>query len=475
MIRGNEYKKLDWPLITCYLILVIIGWTSIFSSVYDKDHGQIFDISQRYVMQFIWIVSSVVIALLVLFIINPKIYSTLSWIIYGCTILLLLAVGFLGVEVNGSKSWFEFGPIRFQPAEFSKIATTMVLASLMNDHNFRLKSLAGIVKVALIILVPMGIMIIMQKETGSALVYTAFIFMLYREGMSGWYIVFGILAIALFLVTLGLSPFVALIVLTITAIIVRGFLSGAALKHLLLSAVILPLMIFSPKLGDLPSFSGLHLAKELWLSIVIIPLLVTHIVKDIKATKEKYWGITLLFITSVLFIFSVEFFFEKVLQDHQKVRIENLLGINVDLKGAGYNVHQSKIAIGSGGFMGKGFLNGTQTKYNFVPEQSTDFIFCTVGEEWGFIGSSMLILLYLYLIIRILNLADKQRDSFNRIFGYSLASILFLHFFINIGMTMGLIPVIGIPLPFISYGGSSLLSFTIFLFIFIKLDLDRWK
>jgi rod shape determining protein RodA len=474
MRRVNEYKKLDWPLIVVYLILMLIGWFSIFSSVYDEEHGHIFDISQRYGMQFIWIVTSIGIAIMLLFVINPKIFSALAWLFYGGSILLLLAVIFLGIEVNGSNSWFELGPVRFQPAELSKIATTLALASIMSEYGFRLKSLQSYFKVALVILVPM-LIIIMQKETGSALIYTAFIFMLYREGMSGWYITLGILAIILFLITLSFSPFVALITITIIVVAARGVLTGSTIRHFLVLALMTPLMILSPRIGDISYFSTLNLSKEAWLALVIAPFFVLHLVKAFKTMKKIYWYITLCFVTSVILIFSVQFFFERVLQDHQRARIENLLGINVDLKGAGYNVHQSKIAIGSGGFSGKGFLQGTQTKFNFVPEQSTDFIFCTVGEEWGFVGSSFLIFLYLFLIIRIYNLAEKQKDTFNRIYGYSLASVLFMHFFINIGMTIGIMPVIGIPLPFISYGGSSLWSFTLFLFIFIRIDLDRWN
>lgn len=474
MTRGFDYKKLDWPLIVVYLILMLIGWFSIFSAVYDEEHGQIFDISQRYGMQFIWIMTSIGIAFLILFVINPKIYSALSWLIYGGSIFLLLAVIFLGIEVNGSNSWFEFGPVRFQPAELSKIATTIALASIMSEYGFRLKSLQSYFKVALIILVPM-LIIVLQKETGSALIYTAFIFMLYREGMSGWYITLGILAIVLFLITLSFSPFVALIVITMIIVAARGILTGSTIRHYLLLAALTPVMILSPRIGEISSLSSFNLSNEAWLGVIIAPLFLVHLIKAFKTMKRIYWYITLCFVASVILIFSVEFFFERVLQDHQRARIENLLGINVDLKGAGYNVHQSKIAIGSGGFSGKGFLQGTQTKFNFVPEQSTDFIFCTVGEEWGFLGSSFLIFLYLFMIIRIFNLAEKQKDTFNRIYGYSLASVLFMHFFINIGMTIGIMPVIGIPLPFISYGGSSLWSFTLFLFIFIRIDLDRWK
>jgi len=473
MIANQEYRKLDWWLVLAYIVLTLIGWINIFSSVYDPDHTQIFDVSQKYGQQFIWIITAYIIAFLILFILNPKIYRALAWLGYGTSLLLLLAVIFLGVEINGSNSWFAIGSIRFQPAELSKITTTLALAALMSKYGFRLKSIEGFIQTALIIIIPM-IIIVMQKETGSALVYTAFIFMLYREGLSGWYLALGLLSIILFLVTLSFSPFVAIIILTSVIILARGFTSKYLVRHIILLIPYIYIMIISSKINKIPFINNLvDLPKEAWLAIVILPLIIYNIIQSFKKQSTKLWYISLIFVTSIMFIFSVNFFFEKILQDHQRARIENLLGINVDLKGAGYNVHQSKIAIGSGGFTGKGFLQGTQTKFNFVPEQSTDFIFCTIGEEWGFLGSSVLIFLYLFIIIRIINSAEKQKDSFNRIYGYSLASIIFMHFFINIGMTMGIMPVIGIPLPFVSYGGSSLWSFTIFLFIFIRLDLDR--
>ena len=473
MIASQEYKKLDWWLILAYVVLTLIGWINIFSSVFDEDHAEIFDISQRYGQQFIWIITAYIIAFFILFIVNPKIYRALAWLGYGTSLLLLVAVIFLGVEINGSNSWFAIGSIRFQPAELSKITTTLALAALMSKYGFRLKSIQGFVQTALVIIVPM-IVIVMQKETGSALVYTAFIFMLYREGLSGWYLAMGLLSIILFLVTLSFSPFIAIIVLTSVTILARGLTSKYLVRHILLLVPYIYLMIISPNINKIPFINNLfHLPKEAWLAIVISPLIVYNIIRSFKKHSTRLWYISLVFLTSVVLIFSVNFFFERILQDHQRARIENLLGINIDLKGAGYNVHQSKIAIGSGGLTGKGFLQGTQTKFNFVPEQSTDFIFCTIGEEWGFVGSTVLIFLYLFIIIRVMNSAEKQKDSFNRIYGYSLAAIIFMHFFINIGMTIGIMPVIGIPLPFISYGGSSLWSFTIFLFIFIRLDLDR--
>ena len=471
----NLYKKLDWPLIITYLVLVLIGWISVFASVYDEEHAHILDMSQRYGMQFIWIVTSMVIAILILFVVNPKLYNVTAWVLYFLSLLLLFAVIFVGVEVNGSKSWFMIGPFRFQPAELAKITTSLALATMMSAYNFKLKQFSSLLKVGLTILVPMAL-IIMEKETGSALVFASFIFVLYREGLSGWILMFGILAISLFVLTLAFSPFVSIIVLFALSVIAAALVSRRFIQGVLTLAISLPVLIFSPLLGEvkLLSFaSGLNNVE--WLAIAISPFFIYYLFKTIKERSLYLRYILISFIAALLLIFSVQFFFEEVLQDHQRARIENLLGVTEDLQGAGYNVHQSKIAIGSGGILGKGFLKGTQTKFNFVPEQSTDFIFCTIGEEWGFIGSVGLIGLFIFLIIRILTLAEKQKDTFSRIYGYSLASVLFLHFFINIGMTIGIMPVIGIPLPFISYGGSSLWAFTIFLFIFIRLDLERWR
>lgn len=470
-----KYRKIDWPLILCYLALVIIGWVNIYAAVYTEEHSSIFDFSQRYGMQFIWIISAIVIALLILFVFNSKIYSVLSPLFYFAILLLLLAVIFLGKEVNGSKSWFVIGPIVFQPAEISKISTSLFLAYIMSRYGFKLTKMKDAVTVALILLIPM-LFIILEKETGSALVYTGFIFMLYREGLNGWFLAFGFLSISLFIIALSFSPFAAILCLLVLLAVLNGIMSRQLIKHLV---VIIPLTIFLAYLPEILEWKAFHflpfIKVEYWALIFIIPLIITAIVGSIKKRMVHTKYIALCFCCSVLFIFSVDFIFNNILQAHQRARIENLLGIEQDLKGAGYNVHQSKIAIGSGGFSGKGFLEGTQTKFNFVPEQSTDFIFCTIGEERGFIGSIIVIAIYIFLIIRLIILSEKQKDNFIRIYGYCVACCFFMHVFINIGMTMGLVPVIGIPLPFLSYGGSSLWAFTILLFIFIRLDLERWN
>ncbi|PKP43062.1 MAG: rod shape-determining protein RodA [Bacteroidetes bacterium HGW-Bacteroidetes-10] len=473
MIAGQLYRKLDWPLIATWFALVLIGWISVFASVYDEEHAHILDVSQRYGMQFIWIITSLIIASFILFVINPKLYNVLAWILYFLGLLMLFVVIFAGVEVNGSKSWFMIGPVRVQPAELAKITTSLALASMMSAYNFRLKTFSSLVKVGMVILTPM-LLIIMEKETGSALVFASFLFVLYREGLSGWYLTFGILAIVLFVVTLAFSSFTSMILLFVIIVIARAAFSKRFLQNILFLAIYLPILILSPKMGEI-KFIPWALTNIEWLIIFMCFPLLYYVYKAIREKTRYMKYILLSFFVSTALIFSVQFFFDEVLQDHQRARIENLLGVTEDLQGAGYNVHQSKIAIGSGGLFGKGFLKGTQTKFNFVPEQSTDFIFCTVGEEWGFAGSVIVIGLFLFLLIRILTLAERQKDNFTRIYGYALASVIFLHFFINIGMTIGIMPVIGIPLPFVSYGGSSLWAFTIFLFIFIRLDIERWK
>lgn len=473
MIAGQLYRKLDWPLIITWFALVMIGWISVFASVYDEEHAHILDISQRYGMQFIWIITSLIIASFILFVINPKLYNVLAWILYFLSMLLLFAVIFVGVEVNGSKSWFMIGPVRVQPAELAKITTSFALASMMSAYNFRLKRFSSLVKVGLVIVVPM-LLIILEKETGSALVFASFLFVLYREGLSGWYLTFGILAILLFVVTLAFSSFTSMILLFVLMVIAKTAFSKRYLHNIVFLAAYLPVLILSPGVGEL-KFIPWALKDVEWLAVFMTVPLLYFMYKAIREKTRYMKYILLSFFVSTALIFSVQFFFDEVLQDHQRARIENLLGVTEDLQGAGYNVHQSKIAIGSGGFFGKGFLKGTQTKFNFVPEQSTDFIFCTVGEEWGFAGSLVVVGLFVFMLIRILTLAERQKDNFTRIYGYALASVIFMHFFINIGMTIGIMPVIGIPLPFVSYGGSSLWAFTIFLFVFIRLDLERWK
>ena len=451
------YRKLDWPLIICYLLLVAIGWLNIYSSIYSEEHNSILDFSQRYGMQFIWILTSFAIAAAILFVISPKVYSVLSPLIYLSVLLLLAAVLFLGKEVNGSNSWFVLGPVRFQPAEISKISTSLLLAYIMSRHNFRLSNMRDAMLAAIILLVPM-------------------IFMFYREGLSGWLLAFGFMFILLFITTLAFSPLVSIIISLMAAAMLNGAFSRQTVRQTLVASAVAVLLAYLPKIMLLQPFAFLQNTEPEYVAVaILLPAAIAAIAYGVKKHFRHTKFVALCFISAIIFIFSVNFIFDNILQPHQRARIENLLGIEEDLMGAGYNVHQSKIAIGSGGFWGKGFLNGTQTKFDFVPEQSTDFIFCTIGEEHGFVGSVAVILLYGFMIVRIILLSERQRNTFVRIYGYCVACCFFMHFFINIGMTIGLVPVIGIPLPFLSYGGSSLWSFTAMLFIFIRLDLERWK
>jgi rod shape determining protein RodA len=401
-------------MVLLYLVMVLLGWINIYAAIYDEEHSSIFDLSQRYGKQMIFIGSSLLLALIIL-LTDAKFFSTFSMIIYFVTIAALVAVLIFGKEIAGSKSWFQVGNLSIQPAEFAKFATSLAVANYLGGSNINFHKFSSVFKAFLILAIPAAL-IYLQNDTGSALVYTAFIFVFYREGMTGNVLIIVLIVIILFLLALLIDQLV----------IIAG---------LIVLAVLL-----------------LILMRRTLRNVAIL--------------------ITFLVLASG-FVFSVDYAFDNMLEAHHRTRINVLLGKESDPKGAGYNVNQSLIAIGSGGFAGKGFLNGTQTKFNFVPEQSTDFIFCTVGEEWGFIGSTLVVALFVILIVRIIQRSERQRSTFSRVYGYGVASILFFHFALNIAMTLGLFPVIGIPLPFFSYGGSSLWAFTILLFIFIKLDANR--
>ena len=412
--RNQIFDNIDWPLILIYLALVLIGWINIYAAVYNEDHKSIFDLSQRYGKQMIWIASSLFIGLVIL-LTDARFFSTFAFVIYGLTLAMLVGVLFLGSTIAGSKSWFQIGGFALQPAEFAKFATNLALARFFSGQHINIKDFKTRVTPLLLMGAP-ALLILLQNDTGSALVYSSFILVLYRMGLSGNFLLAGVMVAILAISTLMVGQFYVI-----------GF-------------------------------------------VIAMALVLLFFIKRNRANILNLSGLVLL---AAGFIFSVDYAFDNFLGNHQKARIDVLLGKTLDLKGVGYNVNQSKIAIGSGGFFGKGFLNGTQTKYNFVPEQTTDFIFCTVGEEWGFVGSTAVIVLFILLLIRIIQVAERQRSTFSMIYGYGVASILFFHFAINIGMTIGLVPVIGIPLPFFSYGGSSLWAFTLLLFIFIRLDTKR--
>ena len=396
--------------------MISFGWLSIYASSSGEEVSSIFDLSQRYGKQLLWIGLSVILIIVVL-LIDAKFFSAFAFIFYALMIIILIGVLFFGKTVAGSRSWFQIGNFGMQPAEFAKFTTALAIAKFLSMTNIDMRNLRTPVISIILIGLP-ALLILFQNDTGSAIVYSAFAIVLFREGFSGIIIIFGLVMSLLFILTL----------------------------------------LF----GEIYIIASIALVMILTLALL-------------KKTRKNYKSFIAIFILSSVFVFSVNYAFQNVLEPHQKKRINVLLGIEEDLKGAGYNVNQSKIAIGSGGFAGKGFRQGMLTKNHFVPEQSTDFIFCTVGEEWGFVGSAVVILLFLALLIRIILLAERQRSKFSRIYGYGVASILFFHFAVNIGMTIGLAPVIGIPLPFFSYGGSSLWAFTILLFIFVKQDADRLK
>ncbi len=491
-------KTIDWWLVFCWLLLILIGWANIYASIHASEPSSIFDFSSRSGKQFVWMITALGIAALILFVIPPRLYEGLSLPIYLFVIALLVAVIFLGIEVKGSRSWFAFGPVRFQPAEISKIATSLLLATVMSQLGYRIGRFKDFLLTAMIILLPMMI-IVLQSETGSALVYVGFIFMLYREGLSGWLIFMIGMAILTFILTLTASPFTAILVLAGVASLCICLYSDRFKWWLIVCVPVIAFFAFLPSLTEtltewivgaerIAEIAALQEAGEavelpfimkikpiyilLGVSLGSLPFVAFQAFRE--GNRFTYLAI-LSFLGGLLLVFSTDFLFNDVLQDHQRKRIEVLLGMKEDPTGVGYNVNQSMIAIGSGGLTGKGFLNGTQTTLGFVPEQSTDFIFCTIGEEWGFIGAAAVILLYVFLIWRIIRNAERSREAFTRIYGYCVACCIFMHLFINIGMTIGLMPVIGIPLPFISYGGSSLWGFTAMLFIFIALDRNERK
>jgi Bacterial cell division membrane protein len=502
MIGENTHQRglkqsIDWKLIVAYILLVLIGWVNIYASIHSEDPSSIFDWSVRSGKQFVWMLTSFGLAGFILFVLPPGIWERVSIPFYLVVCALLVLVIFVSKDVKGSHSWFEFGPVKFQPAEISKITTSLLLATVMSRQNFKLSIWRDFVLVAAIIGVPM-LIIVAESETGSALVYAGFIFVLYREGFNGWWLALIGLVILLFITTLTLSPFTSILILIAILTLSNAFRGPKKVfwKRIWLGLGFVALMAALPKLWGMVQdavqarmdwmervtwvptvresetyrLAFLLKIKPMYILLAASFLFVPFLGVSAYRKKDGFLGLSVIaFIIGVALVFSTDYIFENILQDHQRSRIEVLLGMKEDLAGVGYNVNQSKIAIGSGGLTGKGFLQGTQTAFGFVPEQSTDFIFCTVGEEWGFLGCFVVILLYVFLIIRIILDAERCRENFNRIYGYCVASCIFMHLFINIGMTVGLMPVIGIPLPLLSYGGSSLWAFTILIFIFVAL------
>jgi rod shape determining protein RodA len=466
--RINISEEIDWTTVGLYLLLVIFGWMNIFASSYNEQFTSIFNIKQNYGDQLLWILISFIV-IIALFAIDHRFYHYFSYVIYGFSILLLLAVLAFGVSVNNSQSWIRIFGFNFQPAEFVKLATAMAIARYLSGYNVKLWTWKSMAMMGLLIGLPV-LLIIMQPDAGTAMVFCCFILLMYREGMPGWILAVSLFVTILFLMTLLLPNTTVLIILVVFAFAGFGLISRKI--RLVIAAAFLLAAIYFAIHKLLPSFNfKTDVYYEMLGSLVITSAII--LVYSISAKIKHVFFILILLFSFIGFTFTVDYVFHKILKPHQQTRVNILLGKETDVRNVGYNLNQSKIAIGSGGFFGKGYLQGTQTKLDFVPEQSTDFIFCTVGEEWGFMGTTIAILLYAGLLIRILFLAERQRSQFSRIYGYGVVSILFFHFAVNIGMTIGLFPVIGIPLPFFSYGGSSMLAFTLLLFILVRLDSVR--
>ena len=479
--REEEHIKssVDWFTIILYIVMVFSGWFSIYGASYNYEHAtSMFDLSGRAGMQLVWIGTSLVLGFIILKLDN-NLYDILAYYIYAAFMLLLLLTVIIAPDIKGSRSWLVItDTIRLQPAEFAKFAVALALARFLNSYNFKLLAAKNLLTIAGIIILPM-LLILLQKETGSALVYTVFILMLYREGLPGVILFLGLSSIVFFVVGLKYSEThiglistgefmtIIMVIIICAALLLSYRQDKIAARNIILGALVLFGIPYLISLLDVNIDFGI-------IAFVSIGILVVYLLFLARKYWSKVYLLTAVFaIGSILFVSSIDYLFSDVMQPHQQMRIKVTLGMEDDLMGAGYNVNQSKIAIGSGGLLGKGYLNGTQTKLKYVPEQDTDFIFCTVGEEQGFAGSVFVLLLFSALILRLFFLAERQKSIFGRVYGYCVACIFFFHLAINIGMVIGLTPVIGIPLPFFSYGGSSLWGFTILLFIFLRIDMAR--
>ena len=504
MTEKDPYKRqsIDWWLVGTYFLLVLIGWVNIYAATHTSEAGSLLDFSGRAGKQFVWILTALGLAATILYLLPAKLWEGICIPLYAVVAGLLVLVIFVSSNIKGSHSWFSLGPISFQPAEISKISTSLLLSYWLSQQGFKMTRLKDFLIACLIIGFPM-LIIVAESETGSALVYIGFIFVLYREGLSGWWLGLIGLIIVLFITTLTMGPFWAILIMIAVLVACNAYMQPSRFwKRLAICGTAVLMIALLPTLlswlGDLVTAQMDALNDRIWVpqadetkdyfwgfilkikpiylmlggAALAFPLLMWWAYRQ----KDNFLAISLIsFVAGVLMVFSTDYIFNNVLKDHQRSRIEVLLGMKEDLAGAGYNVNQSKIAIGSGGLFGKGFLQGTQTTFGFVPEQSTDFIFCTVGEEWGFMGCLLVIALYVFLIVRLVTDAERCRGHFARTYGYCVAACIFMHLFINVGMTVGLMPVIGIPLPLLSYGGSSLWAFTILIFIFLALYRDEKK
>ena len=470
---------IDWWTIIMFLVIAIFGWMNIYGSSYNYDQTSIWDFSNRAGKQLVWLITAIVMGGVILMI-EEKAYDVLAYVLYGGMMVLLIITPLVARDIKGSYSWINIGPISLQPAEFAKCFTALAIAKYMSQYGYQIKTIKDLIVPLLLIGLPIGIIMFAQRETGSALVFLSFLLVFYRKGMSGYILSWGVASILLFIIVIRFGDIV----------LPWGIGNWGSLTSVIsINLIVFGLMLLREKdfwnaliiIGATILCYGIALLINIWITVdfnlvgvisLSISTLYLIVLAIIQRKKSIGWIATFVIISTVL-CQGCDYAFHNILQPHQRIRIEVLLGMKDDPHGAGYNVNQSLIAIGSGQATGKGFLQGTQTKLKFVPEQDTDFIFCTVGEEWGFVGSAGLLLLYLALILRIIYIAERQRDTFSRIYAYSVASILLFHVTINIGMVLGLLPVIGIPLPFFSYGGSSLWGFTILLAIMLRLDAAR--
>lgn len=464
--NSSLFAGIDWGAVACYAAIVLFGWVAITAASYDEEIGPMFSFAHFYIKQAVWICVAAVGAIFVL-LLDERYYHMWAYPIYIGALLLLAGTLVLGTEINGAKAWYRFGSIALQPVEFVKIATALAMARMMSEYHFAINTPRGLMRAALLLLFPMGI-ILAQNDTGSALVFGAFLFMLYREGLHQWFCIPLLMMVALFIGSFVLSPMLLLVLLVLIYIFSEAMMSGEFRTRIIFLAAM--------GLSSIILFGVVNLLFPDTLSYygsLLITTVVAAIGAVIYAIRYRIGSIVItvfLFLGSMLFLQTTEYFFDSVLQEHQRDRLMTLFGIVNDPLGTDYNVIQAKIAIGSGGFTGKGFLQNTQIKHGFVPEGHTDFIFCTVGEEWGLIGTVLLLGLMCMLILRLMRMGERQEEPFGRIYCYCVASILLFHTFVNVGMLIGLMPVMGIPLPFVSYGGSSLIAFTIMLFIAIRLD-----
>ena len=472
-------RSLDWWTIIIYLALISFGWVSVCGASYSYGDTDIFSLDTRSGMQIIWIGTSIILGFVILML-DDRFYDMFALVIFGVMLVLLFATIFNPHSIKGSRSWLVLGPLRLQPAEFAKFATALALAKVMSIYGYNILKIKHFAAALGIIVVPM-LFIILQRETGSALVYLSFFLMFYREGMPGSILFTGIAMVIYFVVGIRFADTLFLYSSTSVGkftvlLLIQLFSGGLVLSYcrnhreaFRILAVTLSITLAAIL------FSAFVIPFDVtYVELAMCIMLIAYLVWQSLVTRiRNYLWIALFALGSVIFFNLADYVLNNVMEPHQRVRINVLLGLEEDLKGAGYNVHQSEIAIGSGGLEGKGFLNGTQTKLKFVPEQDTDFIFCTVGEEEGFVGSATVLMLFLALILRLIHLAERQPYRFGRVYGYCVLSIFLFHVFINVGMVLGLTPVIGIPLPFFSYGGSSLWGFTLLLFIFLRIDAGR--